>query len=221
MALRCFQKDEILNCDGYMTILLSSSRFAVSKVSHIFTKYGIATLSLLSRHSKFLFLRISICLILLTGFLSCSSGLLGPTISPSTKARQLRQEGRWEEAIAEYQIHMTRRLEDPRRPLEENPYFYFILIGDCYLEIAKFEDAQNAYISAYKNGVEPEIIAFRIRKLAKWLEDQERFEEAMDMLAQYRYLDDLVLDYDIDQLHKKSIEKEERKKTETSQGQPL
>ena len=129
--------------------------------------------------------------------------------SHAQRAKEFRESGDHKSAIEHYEKHITARLQDKSRPLEENPYFYYILIGDTYLEHREFENAKASYIKAKDNQVEAEIIAFRIRKLALWLHENQRSQSAIELLTEYRELDDLSLDYEIDRIHREMVKREQ------------
>ena len=133
------------------------------------------------------------------------------TIGPShaQRAAQLRTEKRYDEAIAEYRIHMEERRRDSHRPPEENPSFYELLIGDTYAEAGRTEEAEAAYTRAVDEGVHVELVNFKLRHLAQALEEKGKLQEAIDFLKKYRDRDPVMFDYDIDRLHKKIVAQEE------------
>lgn len=125
-------------------------------------------------------------------------------------ASKLRQEGRFDEAVKAYERHIENRLADEDRKPEENPFFYYLLIGDTYLDKGDRESAELSYLKALENKVEKELVADRFRLVAKWLEKKDELQKAIDLLHKHRDLDELFFDSDIDRLHKLSVEAEEK-----------
>ena len=119
---------------------------------------------------------------------------LSPKSSHAAKAERLREEGKCDEAIVEYRIHMQNRLNEPSRPKDENPYFYCLLIGDCELQLGNVEKAKQEYVRAKEKGVHPPLVQERLRRLGHWYEAQGRFEEAIEHLEEFRELDTLMFD---------------------------
>ena len=127
-------------------------------------------------------------------------------------AQRLEEAGHHDEAIAQYRKHIEERLADPRRPADENPYFYEILIGDIYLHLDKAEDAEASYRTAYEKDVARPFIIDRMRQLGAWYEQHGRLEAARDLLKQYRQLDTLLFDFDLDRIGKKIVSRDEQER---------
>lgn len=125
------------------------------------------------------------------------------------RAEQLRAEGKAEEAIQEYLLHIDERLADEGRPEEENPHFYYIFIGDIYLDAGDVSKALGAYSSAQQLGVYEEFIIDRFRQVARFYEDRGELQKAIEFLSAHRALDIDLFDADIDRLHKKIVAQEE------------
>jgi tetratricopeptide (TPR) repeat protein len=125
------------------------------------------------------------------------------------QAESLTKEGRYQEAIAEYKLHLEQRLADPRRPADENPYFYYLMIGDMHLKLSDPAGAQTAYETARNEGVETALVSDRFRLLAQWYEERREHEKAIAVLHQFRDLDPLMFDYEIDRIHKTMVREEE------------
>jgi tetratricopeptide (TPR) repeat protein len=146
--------------------------------------------------------------LVLTQLSSCFWFSFGDRPSHARAAAQLRSEKKYDQAISEYEQHISARLSDSRREPEENPYFYLILIGDIYLEQGKIDAALDKFIEAKEKEVEIPLVVDRIRRVGKTLHDQGKFREAVDLLQKYRGLDEFVFDLDIDE-NLKAIVKEE------------
>jgi tetratricopeptide (TPR) repeat protein len=124
-------------------------------------------------------------------------------------AAQLREEKNYSESINEYHKHIKARLEDPRREPEENPYFYYILIGDVYLDKGDQARALESYLIAKQQSVEVPLIVDRLRKVASHLRKQGKLKEALELLKEYRGLDEFVFDLDIDEIFKELVKRED------------
>ena len=144
------------------------------------------------------------------GFFSISASEL--TQSHAKNAEEALQAGELDQAISEYRLHLDERLDDPNRPNWENPYFYSVLIGDIYLKQDLPERAKDSYLLAKENRVSNDVIVDRIRSLSRYYAAKGNLEEALSLLKEFRNLEPLMIDFDIDQLHRKIIEKEDAAK---------
>lgn len=133
-----------------------------------------------------------------------------PEKSHATQAEELEEQGKLEEAIAQYEKHIEKRLRAKSRPDHENPHFYQILIGDLYLRLDRPDAAKQAFESAHQNGVNVEFVSERFRRLAHWYAKRERFNEALELLARYRELDPFMYDIDTDTIHKQLVKKDQQ-----------
>ena len=133
-----------------------------------------------------------------------------PLDSAPRVSEQLRKDGKYQEAIAEYEKHIAARLADPWRPDTENPYFYKILIGDTYLEMGDAARAEDAYVEAKDREVSMPMVIDRLRRLGSWYADHDQLEMGLTTLQKYRALDTLLFDSDIDSIHKRIVAKEEQ-----------
>ena len=151
------------------------------------------------------------------GLLSIFSGsfiviLLGCSTSGSFRpieAKQLAQEGHYDESVKLYQQHFAERLNAPDRPANENPYFYYVLIGDVYLKQNKPTEALQYYLDAHKNNIDNKLFADRIHQLGIWYKANNQLQTAFDLLKQYHDLDPLILDFEMDQIHREMVKREE------------
>ena len=145
-------------------------------------------------------------------YFGTSSWALGP--SHATKADDLRKDGKCAEAIDEYLLHVTDRLNAKNRAQDENPYFYSLLIGDCRLQMGDPDQAKQAYVTARDKSVTPALVNERLRRLGGWYEKQDRLQDALDILKEFRTLDPLMFDYDIDRINKEVVRREEAAEAE-------
>jgi len=124
-------------------------------------------------------------------------------------AEKFAREGKIDEAINTYKRHTETRVKAVNRPKWENPYFYYLIIGDLQLKKNLVIDAIASFKLAEKNNVEKSLIADRYRKAAEWYEQNTRLEEAVKLLENERELDSLLFDSMLDRLAKKITAKEE------------
>lgn len=143
-----------------------------------------------------------LCTLFLVSFTSC---LFSPRPSHLMSAESLRKEEKYEEAIKEYETYIAERLKDKSAIEDYNPYFYYLLIGDCYQGLGQPEKALESYVTAKDKNVDGPIVGGKLRSLAAWYEERTRYEEAIALLQKYRDLDPLLFDLDIDRNHKAMI----------------
>lgn len=120
-------------------------------------------------------------------------------------AESLRSEAAYDAAVQEYLQHIDERLADTGRPEEENPYFYYIFIGDIYLEQGSPARALGSYGSAMQQGVPMEFIIDRYRRIAQHYEEKGEIQRAIDFLTENKAMDELLFEAEIDRLHKKLV----------------
>ena len=125
-------------------------------------------------------------------------------------ARKLHSESKYKEAIEQYELHIAKRLLSPNRDKEENPYFYYILIGDLYLETNNVEEAKRAYLIARAHTVRLPLVSDRYSKIAHWHDKPGDLETAIEFLKTHRAMDELLFDAETDRLHKKMGAREEQ-----------
>jgi tetratricopeptide (TPR) repeat protein len=128
--------------------------------------------------------------------------------SRPARAEYYRQSSQFENAITQYKLHVQDRLRDKTRPEDENPYFYYLLIGDVYLEMSDAAKAEEAYLVALEQEVELSYLIDRFSKLGFFFERLGDIEQAIEILNKYRHLDPLIFDSAVDRLHKKSVAEE-------------
>jgi tetratricopeptide (TPR) repeat protein len=138
---------------------------------------------------------------------------LRPKPSAATLAERFADEGKLDEAIASYRKHIELRLQDPKRPKSENPYFYLLFIGDLYLQSEQITLARKSYEEARAKGVDGPLVAERLRSFATYFEKKDDLERAILELKRYRELDPLMFDSEIDRLHKLFVAREREKES--------
>lgn len=116
------------------------------------------------------------------------------------KADRYYKEGNFELAIHEYERHIQERLKISSRPEWENPYLYYLDIGDSYLGLERPEQALETYFEAENRGVEVRFINDRIRSLARWYEERGERLKAINLLKTYRERDSLLFDMMLDRI---------------------
>jgi tetratricopeptide (TPR) repeat protein len=132
-----------------------------------------------------------------------------PPRTHALNAETLKLEGQWLAAIKEYELHVKARIESAHRPASENPYFYYLLIGDLYLENGDFAQAKTSYELALSEQVSSDLVHDRLRDLGKWLAKEKHYEQAIDVLLSYRHLDPALFDIEIDRIHKEMVRAEQ------------
>ncbi len=138
------------------------------------------------------------------------------------RAESFRKDGKFDQAITEYQAYIDERLKRKDFPPDQSPYFYYLLIGDSYVGLGRPDDAEKAYLTALDNGTEQSLVAGKMRALADWFETRGEYETAIELLQRHHNLDPLLYNIEIDQLHKKLIEAEDKKeKKESAPNEPL
>lgn len=133
--------------------------------------------------------------------------------SHGTKAQQHQEDEEFIEAITEYRLHLAERIERKTQK-EENPYFYYLLIGDCYLSLENVNEAEKNYLIAKQNQVSLSLVAERLRRIGNWYEERNELEQALLFLKKYRDLDPLLFDLETDRIHKKFVAAEIKKERE-------
>jgi tetratricopeptide (TPR) repeat protein len=124
-------------------------------------------------------------------------------------AQDYENSARYNEAIEAYQKHIN--LRQKIASVDENPFFYYLMIGDNYLKLGLPEKALKAYRRAYNNKVESSFIVDRIKSLANFYSKLKNYDKAISILNEYRYLDIDAIDYEVDRIHKLMIECEDQK----------
>ena len=124
-------------------------------------------------------------------------------------AERLQREGKYQEAVLEYERHMEERLKARHRPDEENPYFYLLYIGDCYLELGEEKTALAKYLEAREHGIPDTSLTDRLLRVANWYGARGRYEEALALLEKYREIDPLILESQLDTFSKLVVQRDE------------
>lgn len=129
-------------------------------------------------------------------------------------AEALIDEADFDGAIMAYERHMDLRLASEKRPADENPYFYLLMIGDVHLRQGKVAQALLAYDSAERKGISA---ADRYRAVGSWYEDRGELQQAIDILTKYRDRDELLIDAMLDRISRTLLAAQE---TPTSGAAP-
>ena len=161
--------------------------------------------------------RLALLLLLIVPLESCIV-FFNSDAKPSSAdiAKSFRNEGKVDQAVEAYLKHIDARLADKNRDDKENPYFYYVLIGDTYRESDRLDDALKYYGLAIDKSVRKELLGDRYRLIAKALEEKGDYQSAFSILTQFRELDPLSFDLAIDFMHRRYIRKEQiRRKTKS------
>lgn len=148
-------------------------------------------------------------------FSTCRVGT-GLARSRLDRAEELLRQEKYDQAIEIYQQHMKDRLSLKERPEWENPYFYYLLIGDIELRRSNVDGALAAYKTAQENGIHVSLISDRIRYVAGWYEQQNQLEKAIGILQAQRALDPLLFDAMLDRLSKEIIRQKDAEPSGTT-----
>lgn len=125
------------------------------------------------------------------------------------KAEELLRQERYDEAVETYERHLEYRLALEHRAEWENPYFYYLMIGDIRLKQNRGEEALAAYLQAQTKGVDLLLVADRIRTVARWFERRGELDRANSLLMEHRELDPLMFDTMLDRIAREITAREE------------
>jgi len=128
-------------------------------------------------------------------------------------ADQLSGQGKYEEAVAAYLRHIKQRLSVKERPKWENPYIYFLDIGDIYLEQGNVTEALRYYQMAEDKGVKPGYVNDRYRYVASWYENQNKLKEALEHLNRFASKDPFLFGIMQDRIAKRIVAQEQEKES--------
>jgi tetratricopeptide (TPR) repeat protein len=128
-------------------------------------------------------------------------------VATLAEADKLREEGKYDKAILAYKAHVDSR-ENAYFKSKDNPYFYYLIIGDTYLEKDDADNAEKSYELASSKGVEKKLIADRWLNFARWLKDKKEFERAYMLLLKHRNLDPLLFDGLLDEVSRELVQDE-------------
>lgn len=127
-------------------------------------------------------------------------------LTEAERAEALEEKGEYLKAIEAYEKHIVDRQESGKLFVNENPYFYKLLIGDLYLKLIQPDNAEQAYVFALEKEVSKPLTTHRLKKLGTWYEEKGDFENAFLIVEKHRELDPLLFDLEIDRLHKAKVE---------------
>ena len=149
-------------------------------------------------------MRIEFVLLSFLFLMSCTN------VSGRQKAAQLNQDKKYEEAITEYKKHIEARLAVKDKPEWENPYIYYLDIGDIYLEQDNLEKAMTYYKLAEENGVKQDYVNDRFRQIANWYESKGELKKALEHLEQYQDRDPILFNLMLDRIARKIAEEQNK-----------
>lgn len=154
---------------------------------------------------------IALSLFYTTGCISLGLGKLGEP-DYLRDAEELLRQGQNAQAISKYEQHIKYRLALETRPQWENPYFYYLLIGDIYLRDSNVDKALESYETAENNRVESVLVSDRYRYVANWYEQKGEADNALKILERYQDRDPLLFDAMMDRIAKEIVAREEAAK---------
>lgn len=166
--------------------------------------------SFTSRFFHILVLSLSLCMSLSSCRIFYSSGSIEESLSYHLRnAERYTRKKEYENAIQSYKSHIDERLELKERPEWENPYFYWLLIGDLYLKLKDADKALESYEFAESKEVSPGLLSDRYRYVAHWYAKQKKFDQALTILSKYRDRDELLFDLTRDRIARDMVKAEE------------
>jgi predicted Zn-dependent protease len=140
----------------------------------------------------------------------------GPYRNAEIAEEQLRK-GELSEACESYRLHVEDRLADKDRPEWENPYFYYLIIGDIKLRDNKVKEALASYEFAEAKKIDVQLVSDRYRYVAQWYEKQGKPDLAMEVLKKYRERDPLLFDAVLDRVAREITRKEDEATVQKNQ----
>jgi predicted Zn-dependent protease len=114
-------------------------------------------------------------------------------------------------------LHVEDRLADKDRPEWENPYFYYLIIGDIKLRDNKVKEALASYEFAEAKKIDVQLVSDRYRYVAQWYEKQGKPDLAMEVLKKYRERDPLLFDAVLDRVAREITRKEDEATVQKNQ----
>jgi len=118
------------------------------------------------------------------------------------QAEEFLRQGKFDDACESYRKHVEDRLANKDRPEWENPYFYYLIIGDIKLRDGKVKEALAAYEFAESKKIDSQLVSDRYRYVAQWYEKKGDFRNAMAILQKYQDRDPLLFDAVLDRVAK-------------------
>lgn len=122
------------------------------------------------------------------------------------QAESFSEAGRYEDAIKEYERHISMRLEEKRQEWE-NPEFYQIRIASLYLKLNNVDEALKRIKLAEEKKVEKDLILDGVREIAEHLASHDKIDAAIDLLDSYRSIDETYVDGLVDKIGKSTLAK--------------
>ncbi len=138
-------------------------------------------------------------LLVLVIFVGCYTA----PVSFAQKAKQYLAKEQYDQAIDAYKKHIDSRLKRKSRPEWENPYVYYLDIGDVYLLQNDLDNALKYYFLAEEKKVEASFISDRLRKVAIWYEDNNQLDQALAHLQKYQDRDPEFFNMMLDRIAKR------------------
>lgn len=120
------------------------------------------------------------------------------------KAESFYEAGKYEDAIREYERHISMRQEEKRQEWE-NPDFYQIRIASLYLKLDKVDEALKTIKIAEQKKVEKDLILDGIREIAEYLAAHDKIDAAIDLLDSYKSYDETYVDGLVDKIGKSAL----------------
>jgi tetratricopeptide (TPR) repeat protein len=148
------------------------------------------------------------CLCAALVFEGCGLSPRSRQASALTQAEEFSGNGEFERSISAYEEHIKTRL-DSTKPEWENPFFYYLKIGDIYLRQNQPDKAISAYLTAKQKGIDKLMISDRLRALASWYEKNKQLEQALKLLTTHSELDPILFNAMLDRIARKLSDQEQ------------
>lgn len=142
-------------------------------------------------------------LLLLFILISCSE----TTITKETKEQF--NEKDFNKSILKLEEHITERLKVKNRAEWENPYIYYLDIGDLYLKKGNIKKATEYYLLADTKEVNKAYVNHRLRNIADFYMAEKEYNAAINHLNKYKYRDELLFGLMLDRLAREIVNSDE------------
>lgn len=120
------------------------------------------------------------------------------------QASQLEKDGKIMESISMYEKHIHEREKSDREEWE-NPQFYRLIIADLKASLNDIDGALHEIKSADDAHVDPQLILDRVRKIAIKIAENGDTHRAIELLDNYRTINEVLVDATIDRIARKFI----------------
>lgn len=125
------------------------------------------------------------------------------------KAKELVKREEYDKAITKLEEHIRERTKVKNKPKWENPYIYYLDIGDIYLKKNEPEKALKYFLVADSKKVDKAYINHRLRSIANYYVSKNQYEKAIKHLNSFKHRDELLFGLMLDRIAREIVEKED------------